>query len=85
MPDVSQYTFTHKEIVELLVKKTGVTDGKWQLMINFGFSAGNVGADDKTLHPSGIVSVVNVGIQKVSEQSDSGSLNNLTVDAKDVE
>lgn len=80
MPESTQYTFTHAEIVELLIKKAGITEGRWQLTVSFGFAAGNAGPDDKNLSPSGFVAVQNIGIQKAAD----GQTNNLIVDASTI-
>ena len=37
MPEVNQLFFQHKEIVELLIKKADIHDGKWVLAVNLGF------------------------------------------------
>ena len=79
MPESTQYTFTHTEIVELLIRKAGIREGQWQLLLNFGFAAGNAGPDDKNLSPTGFIAIQNIGIQKAT-----GPLNNLTVDAAKV-
>ena len=33
MPEASQYMFTHKELVELMVKKAGIHEGKWAMSL----------------------------------------------------
>ena len=77
MPEASQYMFTHKELVELMVKKAGVHEGKWILSVTFGFGAVNGGPTPEQVMPTGVVGVQSIGIQKA--QSDSPEP--LTVDA----
>lgn len=82
MPESTQFTYTHKEIVELLVKKAGLKEGKWQLVVTFGFGAANLGPDDKNLSPAGMVAVTNIGIQRVPDPNQ--SITNMMVDASEL-
>lgn len=81
MPDVTQYTFKHRELLEILVRKAGVREGRWQLVMNFGFAAGNFGPSDAELSPGAITAVNWVGIQKAASESPAA----LTVDAAALE
>lgn len=76
MPESTQYTFTHAEVVELLVKKLELKHGQWQLLVNFGFAANNIGPDENNLNPVGLVAIQSIGIQRAAVP------NNLTVDAE---
>lgn len=80
MPDVETYRFSHKELVETLIKASGVHDGKWMLQINFGFSAGNMGPDEESVSPASIALVNNIGITRAKEDSPKS----LVVDASEV-
>jgi hypothetical protein len=77
MAEATQYTFTHQELVTLLVKSQGLHEGIWSLAVNFGFGAANLGSSltANDLYPSGIVQLQGVGLQRVTEQT------TLTVDA----
>jgi hypothetical protein len=75
MADVSQYSFSHTETITALIKAQGLREGLWQLTISFGFSAANIGENDKNLNPAAILAVTAVGLRRVTESS------NLTVDA----
>lgn len=78
MAESTQIVFSHKEVVEALLKKQGIHEGIWGIYIKFGIKAANVGASDTDLMPSAIVPVMEIGLQKfVSE-------NNLSVDASRV-
>ena len=63
MPNANQYTVTHRELLELLIQKCGVHEGKWTLLANFGFAAGNFGPTNEALSPGAVVVINNVGIQ----------------------
>jgi hypothetical protein len=77
MPETKGYTFSLKEVAEILVKKMDLHEGLWQLTIQFGFGIANVPAspDGKTIHPAVINVVQNIGIQR------SDLATNLTIDA----
>jgi len=72
MPEANQYTFRHKELLEILIKQAGVHEGRWIIMMGFGFTAGNFGPDDEHLSPGAIVGVTAVGIQKAGPDSPDG-------------
>jgi len=64
MPEINQYMFNNKELLELLIKHAHVHDGQWILTANFGFSAGNFGPTASQAAP-GIAIVINqMGIQR---------------------
>ncbi len=80
MPEANSYNFTHKAVLELLVRSAGVTEGEWMLAMNFGFTAGNFGPDENSMLP-GAVSVVNhVGIAKATVDTPKA----LKIDASNV-
>jgi len=78
MADETTHLFSHKETVELLIKKQGIHQGLWRLAIEFGFGAGNLGPAPDQISPAAIVTVARIGI-KQSEAEDA-----LTVDAAKV-
>jgi len=69
MPEVNQIFFSHKELLELLIKKAGVHEGKWVLAANFGFTAGNFGPSPDQLSPGAIVAVTQLGITRAPSDS----------------
>jgi hypothetical protein len=77
MPDVQTYTFSHRELLELMVKGSDLHEGEWMLTINFGLSAGNFGPTSEDVLPGGILLVQNIGITRAAI----GSPKALTVDA----
>lgn len=80
MPEANNYTFSHKEIVELMIKKADLHEGKWMIQVNFGFGVLNAGPTPEQIIPSGVVGIQSLGIQKA--QPDSPAI--LTVDAAEV-
>jgi hypothetical protein len=69
MPEVNQLFFTHKEVLELLIKKAKIHEGKWMLSTNFGFAAGNFGPGPDQLSPGAIVTVIGIGLQKAASET----------------
>ena len=68
--------FSYKEVVEALIRQQGLTEGIWAIYIKFGISAANIGSEiGADLHPSAIVPVLELGLQKADKMS------NLSVDA----
>jgi hypothetical protein len=64
MPEVNQYVFSSKELLELLIKRAGVHEGRWILMATFGFSAGNFGPSPDQAMPGALIAIQQIGIQR---------------------
>jgi hypothetical protein len=77
MPEVSQVMFKHQEVLEALIKKAGLHDGKWQLIVTFGFSGMNLGPSDAEMNPAAAVVITGIGLQKAAPESPPS----LTLDA----
>jgi hypothetical protein len=77
MPEVNQYVFSHRELLELLVRKADVQEGRWVLLANFGFSAGNFGPSPNQMAPGAIVAVTQMGIQRAQPDTPE----EMTIDA----
>lgn len=71
MAEPGQYTFELKEIAELLARRVGVTEGLWQVGVQFGFAAVNVGPTEQDTKPSGIVSVFSLALAKADRPTGS--------------
>lgn len=69
MPEVQTYSFSNKELIELMIKESGVHDGDWMLQITFGFTAGNFGPGEDDIFPGGITIVQQIGITKATAES----------------
>lgn len=80
MAEVETYTFSHLEILELLIKDAGIHEGEWMLQLNFGFSAGNIGPDDESVNPGAIIIVNHLGITKAKTDTPRG----LKLDASEI-
>lgn len=80
MPEANQYTFANKELLELLIKQADVHDGRWTLLVNFAFSAGNFGPSSDQMLPGAVTAIQHVGIQRA--QADTPV--EMTLDAKEV-
>ena len=77
MAESTQLIFTHKEVVEALIEKHGISTGIWGLYIKFGIGAANMAPQTAPaeLHPTAIVPVLEIGLQKFDQEG------NLSVDA----
>ncbi len=75
MPETKSITFTHKEVVEALIRYNDLHEGLWGLYIEFGLAAANVGQRPEDILPAAIIPVKKIGLQRFNET------NNLTVDA----
>lgn len=64
MPEINQYMASTKELTELLLRSAGIREGRWFLVVNFGFSPGNFGPVPAQLAPGVAVVVQGVGIQR---------------------
>jgi hypothetical protein len=69
MPEVNQYLFNHKELLELLIKKADVHEGKWILMANMGFSPGNFGPNPGQMSPGAAVVIMQMGFQRAAPET----------------
>ena len=67
MAEANQYTVTHKELVELIIKQAGVHEGKWYLMASLGFAPGNYGPTPDQLCPGTVVAIQQLGISRAEE------------------
>jgi hypothetical protein len=78
MAEPSQIIFSYKEVVEALLKKQGIHEGVWALYIKFGLAAMNSGPSESDLHPTALVPVLEIGVQKADKET------NIAVDAANV-
>jgi len=92
MPDIEAYTFSHKELVTMMIQNQNLHVGFWELTVEFTLSAQNViflppgslpshvgepSPDDKA-SPAAIVAVTKLGLRRVPKNSP------LAVDASEV-
>jgi hypothetical protein len=67
MAEPALITFSHKEVVEALIKHQGIHEGIWGLYVKFAIQASNVALGSPELLPAAIVPVVEFGLQKFEE------------------
>jgi len=80
MADATQYTYTHRELITLMLKAQGIHEGKWSLLVNFGFGALNAGPSAAEILPSAIVQINGLGVQRAVDSTGTS----ITVDAAEV-
>ncbi len=80
MPEVKNYTLTHVELAEILIKTLGIHEGLWGIVFEFSLMGSNVPVppDGKSIMPASISFINRLGIQRFEQP------NNLTVDAAKV-
>lgn len=79
MADATAHSFSHEELLAILLKSAGIHEGLWMLSINFGLSATNMSATtdpDEHLRPCVMASVESFGLMRVER-----ILKGLTLDA----
>jgi len=69
MPETAAYTFTHKEVLEALLKKQNINKGIWALSMKFGLKALNIGPTDSEVNPAALIAVLEIGLQKADKES----------------
>ena len=77
MPEANSFMFKYQEVLEVLIKKAGLHEGKWQLIMSFGLAAANMGPSESEIVPGAAVAVTSIGLQKAMPESPAA----LTADA----
>ncbi|MGB0086538.1 MAG: hypothetical protein WBP94_14340 [Rhodomicrobiaceae bacterium] len=72
MPDINQIQFTHKELLEMLLKQAHVHEGKWVLMARFGIAPGNYGPSPDQIVPGALFTVTHMGILRATDDTPEG-------------
>jgi hypothetical protein len=76
MPETKNIVFTHKEVVEALIRYNDIHEGLWGLYIEFGLAGANVGpAPGGDVNPAAVIPILKIGLQRSETPS------NLTADA----
>lgn len=81
MADVSQYSFTMKELTTALIKEQKLHEGRWMSGFEFNLAAGNIGSGPSDVRPSAIVGIANILLLRVKD-GDPGT--HFTLDAAEV-
>ena len=79
MTDDIKHSFSHEELLAILLKSAGIHEGLWMLSINFGLSATNMSKSnngEENLRPCVMAFVENFGLMRVER-----ALKGLTLDA----
>jgi hypothetical protein len=79
MAEPTQYTVSHRELIELIIKNAGIRDGRWVLGMTFGFSPGMFGPTPDQMNPGVVVAVNQVSIHR--ESPDGSAPESVVVDA----
>jgi len=74
LPDVSKYEFTIQELAEILVREAGLTEGRWQIGMNFTVTSGAMGPDANNVFPTLLAGVDKVNIVRVADGAETTSL-----------
>jgi hypothetical protein len=75
MAEQSQITFSHKEVVEALIRKHDIHEGIWAIFMKFGLNGADVGPTPNDVTPTAMVGVLEIGLQRADIE------NNISVDA----
>lgn len=65
MAQASEFKFSLEEVALLLAKEAGLTEGHWQLNVEFGFAAITAGPNEKDVKPTAMVAVNKLGLTRV--------------------
>ena len=69
MPEINQYSFKYAEVTEALIKKAGIHEGKWQIVLTFGLGAANMGPTPQDVVPGAAVAVTAIGLMRAQPES----------------
>lgn len=84
MAKEEKFAFSHKEIVEELIKRQDIHEGIWRLYIEFAFGAGNAGPSPEQIVPTALIGIQRIGILRV-EAEDALSVDAARVNPKPAE
>jgi|SRR5580658_8877577 hypothetical protein len=88
MPEQTEIMFTHKELLELMLKKQNIHEGIWMISVKFGMQATNFGVapDGSDVLPTAMIPIISIGLHrgdKVTNVSvDASVVNPLTSEAR---
>ena len=81
MPEATQYSFTYREVLEALIRKADLHEGRWQLTMTFGLAGINAGPSPETMVPGAVVGVQSIGLTRATDVSPPA----LVIDAAEVD
>lgn len=68
MPDASKIDFSLAEITEMLIKQSDLHEGYWQLTVEFGMAAANIGPNELESRPAAIIPLQQVSLTKQKQK-----------------
>jgi hypothetical protein len=92
MAEATQYSFSLKEIAELLVRERGLTEGKWMLALEFGIGVGNFGDPQSAqaghglqgVRPGTLITIGGAVLTRVAHPAPPGPVPDFVVDAAEL-
>ena len=84
MVETNQYSLNHRELLEVLVKHIGLHEGKWQLLFNISVATGSMGPTPEQSLPGVMVTIPNVGIQRLGPEVPLNLPGAIAVDAAEI-
>jgi hypothetical protein len=69
MPEINHYAFKYQEVLEALIKKAGLHEGKWQITMTFGLAAANMGPSAADVVPGAAVAVQGISLIRATAES----------------
>ncbi|RUV39974.1 MAG: hypothetical protein E5X23_06535 [Mesorhizobium sp.] len=69
MAEPTQYSFTLQELAELLVRKQGITEGRWAVGFDLSIGVGIMGPNEVDARPGAMIQISGVNISKVPPDS----------------
>jgi hypothetical protein len=79
MPDVESLSFTHIELLKLMIREAKIREGKWMLQVQFNIIGGNFGPDQGHVSPGAMIVVDQIGLARAKD----GAPPSLVIDASD--
>lgn len=63
---VREMTYSHEDLVKMLLEHEGITEGMWQLTVRFRWAAGSLPhpEDPKRVMPAGLAFIQEIGITR---------------------
>lgn len=65
MADIKQCLYSLKDAAAVIIKDQGITEGHFELFIEFNVGVGNFGLSLESVNPSAVIGVQRIGISEV--------------------
>ena len=78
MAEITQITYSVRELTELLLTARGITEGDWVLGFNFSLTALNASVNNQPSCPSALLQIMHLSLQRTDAPTD------ISVDAKQI-